>query len=146
MKKSTLNLSFSNKTVYLILMVFLFHFGYSQNVNTSLASDINQKFSLLEKNRIPNHILLDYGFDLIDVTQFDGVLRSDNYLDLERYNLIYNSIVSSATQINVSGIKSPQQELEKWKTLQKQQSKKGNLNNKASVTLSGLLFNYSKIN
>ncbi len=127
-------------------MVFLFHFGYSQNVNTSLASDINQKFSLLEKNRIPNHILLDYGFDLIDVTQFDGALRSDNYLDLERYNLIYNSIVSSATQINVSGIKSPQQELEKWKTLQKQQSKKGNLNNKASVTLSGLLFNYSKIN
>ncbi|SHF02269.1 hypothetical protein SAMN05444278_1182 [Psychroflexus salarius] len=146
MKKSTLNLSFLNKTVYLLIMTFVFHFGYSQNVNTSLASDINQKFSLLEKNRIPNHILLDYGFDLIDVTQFDGALRNDNYLDLERYNLIYNSIVSSATQLNVSGIKSPQQELEKWKTLQKEQSKKGNLNNKASVTLSGLLFNYSKIN
>ena len=134
------------KYAILILFIGVFQFGNSQNINTSLASDINQKFSLLEKNRIPNHILLDYGFDLIDVTQFDGALRSNNYIDLERYNLIYNSIVSSATQINISGIEQPQQELEKWKTLQKQQNDTAKFNNKASIVLNGLLFNYSKIN
>ena len=35
----------------------------TQNVNTSLAADINAKFAPLEKNRIPHNILLDYGFD-----------------------------------------------------------------------------------
>ena len=136
----------SFKLILVLLFIGIFQIGHSQNINTSLASDINQKFSLLEKNRIPNHILLDYGFDLIDVSQFDGVLRSTNYLDIERYNLIYNSIVSSATQLNVSGIESPQQELTEWKNLQKQQYNNAKLNNKASIVLNGLLFNYSKIN
>jgi hypothetical protein len=90
-------------TITAVLML-IFHLGYSQNINTSLAADINAKFALLEKNRIPHNILLDYGFDLIDVTQFDGVLQTNNYIDVERYSLVYNSIVSSATQINVSGI------------------------------------------
>jgi len=136
----------SKKYTILLLFIGLFQFGNSQNVNTSLASDINTKFAPLEKNRIPNHILLDYGFDLIDVTQFDGVLRSNNYLDLERYNLIYNTMVSSATKLNVNGIESPQQELTEWKNLQKQQNNSAKLTNKASIVLNGLLFNYSKIN
>jgi hypothetical protein len=78
---------------YTIIALFslLFQFGVAQNINTSLAADINAKFAPLEKNRIPHNILLDYGFDLIDVTQFDGVLRTNNYIDVERYNLIYNS-------------------------------------------------------
>jgi hypothetical protein len=93
--------------------MLLLHLGYAQNINTTLAADINVKFAPLEKNRIPHNILLDYGFDLIDVPQFDGVLRTNNYIDVERYNLIYNSIVSSATQFNVSGIAAPKVELNK---------------------------------
>jgi hypothetical protein len=132
-------------TITAVLML-IFHLGYSQNINTSLAADINAKFALLEKNRIPHNILLDYGFDLIDVTQFDGVLQTNNYMDVQRYDLIYNSIVSSATQLNVSGIAPPKQELNEWKTLQKQQNDIAKFNNKASVVLNGLFFNYSKIN
>ncbi|TXD80789.1 hypothetical protein ESY86_19960 [Subsaximicrobium wynnwilliamsii] len=55
-------------------------------------------------------------------------------------------MVSSATQLNVSGIESPQQELTEWKNLQKQQNNNAKLNNKASIVLNGLFFNYSKIN
>ena len=98
---------------YALTLLFLCinNISFAQNINTSLAADINAKFAPLEKNRIPHNILLDYGFDLIDVTQFDGVLRTNNYMDVERYNLIYNSIVSSTTQLNVNGIAPPQQEL-----------------------------------
>lgn len=133
---------------YTIIALFslLFQFGVAQNINTSLAADINAKFAPLEKNRIPHNILLDYGFDLIDITQFDGVLRTNNYIDVERYNLIYNSIVSSTTQLNVSGVAPPKQELNEWKVLQKQQNDIAKFNNKAAVVLNGLFFNYSKIN
>ena len=138
------------------LFMLIFQFGITQtinmqnrvaqNVNTSLAADINAKFAPLEKNRIPHNILLDYGFDLTDVTQFDGVLRTNNYVDTERYNLIYNSIISATTQLNVSGVEPPQQELNEWKILQKQQNDIAKFNNKAAVVLNGLFFNYSKFN
>ena len=42
---------------------------------------------LQKKNQIPHGILLDYGFDLINFTQFDGILRTNNYIDIKRYNL-----------------------------------------------------------
>lgn len=134
------------KYTIVTLFTLLFQFGVAQNINTSLAADINAKFAPLEKNRIPHNILLDYGFDLIDVTQFDGVLRTNNYIDVERYNLIYNSIVSSTTQLNVSGGAPPKQELNEWKVLQKQQNDIAKFNNKAAVVINGLFFNYSKIN
>ncbi len=134
------------KYTFITLFSLVSHFVNAQNINTTLAADINAKFAPLEKNRIPHNILLDYGFDLIDVTQFDGVLRTNNYIDVERYNLIYNSIVSSTTQLNVTGIAPPQQELNDWKLWQKQQNNIAKFNNKAAVVLNGLFFNYSKIN
>lgn len=129
-----------------VLFLCVSYFTTAQNINTSLAADINAKFAPLEKNRIPHNILLDYGFDLIDVAQFDGVLRTNNYIDVERYNLVYNSIVSSTTQLNVTGIAPPQQELNDWKFWQKQQNDIAKFSNKAAVVLNGLFFNYSKIN
>lgn len=134
------------KYTFITLFSLVFHFGNAQSINTSFAADINAKFAPLEKNRIPHNILLDYGFDLIDVAQFDGVLRTNNYMDVERYNLIYNSIVSSTTQLNVTGVAPPQQELNDWKLWQKQQNDIAKFNNKAAVVLNGLFFNYSKIN
>lgn len=59
-----------------------------QTVNTGFAQDINNRFSLLEKNRVPHHILLDYGFDIIDATKFEGVLRSDNYMTIEPIQIL----------------------------------------------------------
>ena len=132
---------------YTIIALFslLFQFGLAQNINTSLAADINAKFAPLEKNRIPHNILLDYGFDLIDVTQFDGVLRTNNYIDVERYNLIYNSIVSSTTQLNVSGVAPPKQELNEWKVLQKQQNDIAKYNNNSIVVLNGLFVKFHNV-
>lgn len=118
----------------------------AQNINTTLAQDINYVFNPLEKNRIPHSILIDYGFDLIDVTQFDGVLRSTNYVNTKRYSQIYTTLVSSVTAYNISGIASPTQELDEWKTLQAQSNDAAITANKASVVLNGLLYNYAKLN
>jgi len=132
--------------IFTTFFMIMCGFGNAQNINTTLAAEINAKFAPLEKNRIPFNILLDYGFDLIDVNNFDGVLRTNNYIDTERYNLIYNSMVSSTTQLNVSGIAPPKQERNEWKTIQKQQNDIAKFNNKAIVVLNGLFYNYSKIN
>lgn len=118
----------------------------AQNINTTLAQDINHVFNPLEKNRIPHSILLDYGFDLIDVKAFNGVLSSTNYVSTKRYNQIYTTLVSAVTAHNISGIASPTQELNEWKSLQAQANETAKTTNKASVVLSGLLYNYSTFN
>ena len=53
--------------------------------NTQVANATNTVFDNLELNRVPYGILLDYGYDFTDVTKFDGVLRSDNYLIAKHY-------------------------------------------------------------
>ncbi|WP_040279308.1 T9SS type A sorting domain-containing protein [Psychroserpens damuponensis] len=134
------------KSLFGLVLLFFTTSTKAQTINTTLAQDINNVFSLLEKNRIPHNILLDYGFDRIDVASFDGVLRTDNYIGLERYGQIYNALVSSATAVNVSGFEPPSQELTEWQTLQKQKNDLAKMSNKASVILNGLLYKYSKIN
>ncbi|MCH7524607.1 MAG: hypothetical protein IIC74_06260 [Bacteroidetes bacterium] len=118
----------------------------AQTVNTTVASDINNRFSLLEKNRIPYDILLDYGFDFIEATQYDGVLRNDNYMSISTYKELYNTMVSSCTATGVLGIASPVQEYNEWKNLQQIENEVNKTTNTASMVLSGLLYNYSKFN
>ncbi len=115
-----------------------------QTVNTGFAQDINNRFSLLEKNRVPHHILLDYGFDIIDATKFEGVLRSDNYMTIGTFNELFKTIVSSATSTSASGLSSPVSVKQEWSSLQKNDHNKTRLSFKASVVLNGLLFNYSR--
>jgi hypothetical protein len=120
--------------------------GNTQTIDTSVASAMNNVFSLLEKNRIPNDILLDYGFDFIDVPAFDGVLRSDNYMSIGNYKELYNTMVSSCTASGVTGIASPKLEYDEWRTLLLQENELNKTTTTASVVLSGLLYNYSKFN
>ena len=65
----------------------IFYFATAQNINTSPAANITSKFTPSEKNRILDNILLDYSFELTNFTQFDGILRTNNYIDIKKYNL-----------------------------------------------------------
>lgn len=132
------------KLLLAVLSCSLFFTMSGQTVNTSFAQDVNNKFSLLEKNRVPHHILLDYGFDIIDATKFDGVLRSDNYMTIGTFNQLFKTIVSSATSTSASGLSSPLDVKQEWASLQKNDHKKTRLSFKASIVLNGLLFNYSR--
>lgn len=134
------------KTRFIIAVLCgsLFFTMRGQTVNSSFAQDINNRFSLLEKNRVPHHILLDYGFDIIDATKFDGVLRTDNYITIGTFNELFKTIVSSATSTSASGLSSPRNVKQEWASLQKNDHKKNRLSFKASVVLNGLLFNYSR--
>lgn len=65
---------------------------------------MNSIFGPLEKNRIPNNILLDYGIEFIDISKYDGVLRTDNYINTPVYKDTYNSLVSARTALGVPGL------------------------------------------
>ena len=133
------------KKNYFLVVLFLLYCGgmLAQTVNTSVASQMNTIFGPLEKNRIPNNILLDYGIEFIDISKYDGVLRTDNYISTPVYKDTYNSLVSARTALGVSGLEPPLQEEAEWKNLQSQKNNK--IPNTASMVLSGLYYNYSQI-
>ena len=86
----------------LILVLLLSASTFAQN--TQVANATNTVFDNLELNRVPYGILLDYGYDFTDVTditEFDGVLRSDNYLSAKHYRDIYNTLLSARTTTTV---------------------------------------------
>ncbi len=89
---------------------------------------------------------MDYGYDFIDVTQYDGVLRSDNYMSIGAYKQIYNTLVSSCTSSGVPDISSPVLEFDNWANSQNLKNSKSKTSNSANIALSGLLYNYSKFN
>jgi hypothetical protein len=77
-----------------VMMVFLTSFtNHAQSSNTTVAAATNVAFAPLEKNRIPHNMLLDYGMELIDITKYDGVLRTDNYVSPGVYKDTYSTLV-----------------------------------------------------
>ena len=141
----TLRYRYVKQVVIYTLLIMPF-FSMAQNINTTVASDVNTVFSLLEKNRIPHNILIDYGYDFIDIAQYNGVLQTNNYMTVGNYKELYNTLVSSATATGISGLTDPMQEQLEWANLQKQANTNSNTTNSASIVLNGLLYNYSKIN
>ncbi|WP_289023768.1 T9SS type A sorting domain-containing protein [uncultured Salegentibacter sp.] len=132
-----------------VLLIVLFSIFYmedvsSQTVNTTVASEINDVFSQLDKNRIPHDLLLDYGIEFIDITQYDGSLNNDNYMGVSAYQDIYKTIATSATNTSVPGIISPSQMKEEWNDLQEQKNDESKGAKTALLVLNASYFEYSK--
>lgn len=91
----------------LIITLLILVQSHAQTIDTSVANATNTVFAPLEKHRIPYNILLDYGIEFIDISKYDGVLRSDNYTSTVMYKDMYTTLVSSATASGVSGFAAP---------------------------------------
>jgi len=136
------------KTSYFITFLFCTLLGSNiitaQSSDTSVATAVNVAFAPLEKNRVPYSILLDYGMELIDITKYDGVLRSDNYVNPVVYKDAYSTLVSSCVTTNVSGIVPPMTDALAAKTSQKGKTLTSKGTTSANMVLSGLFYNYSR--
>ena len=132
-------------TVVFVTMVLLsLSYLSAQTTDTSVATATNTIFAPLEKNRIPHNILLDYGIEFIDITKYDGVLRTDNYVDNGVYKDTYSTLVSSCTATNVPGIVAPMTDELAAKSGQKSKNTTSKGTSSAQMLLSGLYYNYSR--
>tara|TARA_R110000868_G_scaffold20240_2_gene85987 strand:- start:200 stop:817 length:618 start_codon:yes stop_codon:yes gene_type:complete len=77
--------------------------------------------------------------ELIDITKYDGVLRTDNYVSPGVYKDTYSTLVSSCTALGVPGITAPMADELSSKSAQKGKSLTSKGTASASMLLSGLL-------
>lgn len=123
------------KNFTLLLCLFIAtRFALAQTeTNTTFASQMNTLFSPLNKNNVPEGILLDYGMEFTNVPAFNGTLTDSTYTNLVVFKQIYNTLLSSRIRNVTTGFVSPQ-------------TFDANLKNNRTtniITLGGLYFKYA---
>lgn len=129
-----------------LLFVLVFTFVQSQqHIDTGVASQTNTVFSLLEKNRVPHGILLDYGYDFVSIPNYDGVLRDNNYITPSIYRNLYAGILSSRTTTSVPELEAPDNLEAGWKNKQKSEANRVGAGSAVStLVLNGLYYKYAR--
>ncbi|WP_136465006.1 T9SS type A sorting domain-containing protein [Flagellimonas onchidii] len=129
----------------LVLQLFVCPILSAQlHVDTEVANHTNEVFSLLEMDRVPHQILLDYGYDFLDVPQYNGVLKSNNYLSPGIYRELYNTILSSRVSLSVPELEAPENLEATWVSKRKTETNKlGKGSPTSALVVNGLYYKYS---
>ncbi len=105
-------------------------------INTSFSDRINYIFQQLEKNRVPDGVLLDYAMEFTNLSNFDGTALTDsNKVMSAEFWEIYNTLYLSRIHPNGFTIQNPTIYDSLWFS-QREYGK---------IVLSGLFYNYSRL-
>lgn len=120
-----------------IILLFLSLSSIAQiETDTSFAAQINSIFANVEKNRVPNGILKDYGMEFTNLNQFNGTaaLADSNFTDGSTFWDVYKSLVMSRVHSSATGFLHPDTIDNRWYSFRQY----------GRITLAGLYFNYSR--
>ncbi|WP_422355362.1 T9SS type A sorting domain-containing protein [Roseivirga pacifica] len=70
--------------------------------STDFSTKINHVFEHVDRGPVLTGLLWDYGFQFVDVLEYDGVIRTDNYLGGAEWRGLYASLYSQAFNMNFS--------------------------------------------
>lgn len=116
------------------------------HIDLEVANKTNEVFGPLDKSNIPHSMLLDYGYDFVEVPNYDGVLRDNNYIVPSIYRDLYNSVVSMRTTLVVPELMDPIALEQNWKSMAKSHASKFDKKPLiTAITLNGLYYHYSRI-
>jgi hypothetical protein len=118
----------------LLLCLFATHFTQSQTINTTYKTQINAKFAGLDKTKIPTKLLINQAMEFAELTDYAGEMSSTNFTTKGKFTNIYNTLLMSRVQSNVTGLISPNTFKTNW----------DNLREPNKIVLSGLFFKYNK--
>ncbi|GEM54110.1 hypothetical protein B0A58_00765 [Flavobacterium branchiophilum NBRC 15030 = ATCC 35035] len=118
----------------LLLCLFATQFVTAQTVSTDYATQINSTFSNLDKTRIPHKLLVDYAMEFEELSNFNGVLTSNNITNKGTYTGIYNTLLMARVNANVTGLVNPTIFKNNW----------DNLRQTNKIVLSGLYYKYNE--
>jgi hypothetical protein len=128
---------FCSKAIMLCLAAALaFSGAYAQpDVNSSFSNKMNDVFLYLEKNRVPDGLLLDYGMEFTNLAAFRGTALVDsNLVSNAAYWDVYQTLYTSRIHQNAAGWLHPDTLGNRWQAHRSQ----------GRVALSGLFFGYAR--
>jgi hypothetical protein len=146
MKTTKLFLPFHSFILYFFTFICCLSTHAQLHFDLEVANKTNEVFGPLDKSKIPHSMLLDYGYDFVDVPNYDGVLRDNNYIVPSVFRDLYNSVVSMRTSLVVPELVDPIALEQDWKSMAKSHTAKfAKKPFTAAITLNGLYYHYSRI-
>lgn len=89
----TLKLTSFRKLFVILLILFCSIANAQTDINTSFSDRMNYIFQQLEKNRVPNGLLLDYAMEFTNLSNFNGTALTDsNKVMTSEFWEIYNTL------------------------------------------------------
>jgi hypothetical protein len=89
------------KIYALLLCLLAAHTAMSQSAS-GYATQVNNIFQYVNRSLVNTGLLEDYGFQLTDITEYDGIITPDNALGVAEWRSLYASLTSQAFNANFS--------------------------------------------
>ena len=122
------------KPIICIIILLFSTGGFAQNVSTEYADRMNYIFANLEKNKVPNGILIDQSIDFIEVSHFNGQnINNENLVDIHRFRDIYYTL-ATGRMVSNNDMVSPQELSTRFNTARQSRT----------ITLTGLYMKYAQ--
>jgi hypothetical protein len=95
------------KLIWIFTLIFfsISHIITAQTVSTTYATQINSTFENLDKSRIPHKLLVDYAMEFAELSGYNGVLTNENIVNRGQFTSIYNTLLMSRVNTNMTGPK-----------------------------------------
>lgn len=117
-----------------LLCLLVTNLTRAQSVNTSYKTQINAKLAGLDKTKIPYNLLINQAMEFAELSDYNGAFTNTNFTTKGKFTSVYNTLLMSRTQSNVTGLVSPTNFKSNW----------DNLRAPNKIVLSGLYYKYSK--
>ncbi|WP_033408459.1 hypothetical protein [Psychroflexus tropicus] len=122
------------KIIFKLLISMASIYSYAQTINTEWATEINETFAGIDKNKIPYGLLKDYAMEFTDLSVYNGFLTDSSYVSKGTLKSIYNTLVMARVKSNIKSLLSPKVFDRNWKKIRR----------KNAIVLSRLYFKYSQ--
>ena len=136
MKKKSFVLS-----LLLLGMFFVQNLQAQIEIDTIWKSKINKVFQNLDKNKVPEGILLDYAMEFTDLNVYDGQLRDSAWVNPIVLSDIYKTLIMGMVKPDPVHFESVEQVADRWA----QHRLDINAQQKGHIVLAGLYYKYAKI-
>ncbi|WP_299211406.1 hypothetical protein [uncultured Dokdonia sp.] len=129
------------RSVLLLLFLATLTTYAQTEVDTQWATEINNVFQNIEKNRIPHGILLDYAMEFTDIPSYKGNLTDSTYIDVGVLSNIYKTLYMGQVTTDTTDFPQLKNYARAWLDERRAQ----NLGNIKTLTIGGLYYQYSQM-
>lgn len=136
---------------HLLLIALFLSFGFSwaqkdnqREINYDFHEQMQVIFGKLEKDRIPNGILLEYAFPFADLKSYNGSLTDSTAINLDVFSNIYKTLMMGRIHAKTEADFLTMEDMtSRWAKYRKDMNSQ--IQEQSTVVLSGLLYNYSSL-
>lgn len=130
-----------NSIIKICLLLFSISAISQKEIDNQWKNQINSVFQGMDKNRVPNEILLDYAMEFTNVPAYNGTISDSTFVNANAIGNIYKTLFMGKVTTNTQYFPRFETFVANWN----QKRNSYNQTDKSTIVLAGLYYKYSKL-